>query len=85
MRSRLDGGERRGEGITTHRKSRKMSESLATYLTNSPFTPEQERKIKRYLDIIKDSGGFGTVEIEVKDSQIKFINLKEVRGLVEPK
>lgn len=69
----------------THRKSRKMSESLATYLTNSPFTPEQERKIKRYLDIIKDSGGFGTVEIEVKDSQIKFINLKEVRGLVETK
>ena len=62
-----------------------MSESPAVYLTNSPFTPEQERKIKRFLDVIKDSGGFGCVEIEVKDGQIKFINLKEVRGLVEPK
>ena len=62
-----------------------MSESQAVYLTNSPFTPEQERKIKRFLDVIKDSGGFGCVEIEVKEGKIKFINLKEVRGLVEPK
>lgn len=59
-----------------------MTETPAVYLVD-PLTPDQSRKLAKLLRIIRDEGGFGKIEIEVKDSKIKFINLKEVRGLVE--
>ena len=60
-----------------------LSETPGIYLNDSPLTLEQNRKLSRFLTIIRESGGFGKIEIEVKNGKIRFINLKEVRELVE--
>ena len=40
------------------------------------FTPDQERQIQRFLDIIRENGGYGVVKLEVKKGEIKFISLE---------
>ncbi len=44
----------------------------------SPFTPEQEHQILRFMEIINETGGFGSIKIEVVNGVIKFITLEEV-------
>ena len=57
-----------------------MTDTQTAYLPKRPLTVEQEDMIARYLQIIVTNGGYGTIELIVKDERIKFINLKEVLG-----
>ena len=51
-------------------------------MTANPFSPQQLADICRFLQIIMENGGHGIVEIVVKGGEVKFINLKEVKRLV---
>jgi len=47
-------------------------------MSNPLFTPDQEHQIRRFMEIINETGGFGAIKIEVVNGVIKFITLGEV-------
>lgn len=46
-----------------------MSESL---------TPDQLKRIQKFLDFIRANGGYGKIELEVKGGQVVMVIMKEV-------
>lgn len=48
-------------------------ENLDDYLL-----PEQYKQIRRFLEFIRENGGYGVIKLEVKKGEVKFINLGEV-------
>ena len=53
-----------------------MAELQAPY--GEPLNPDQLKLIDRLLAVIREHGGFGSIEIEVKGGSIKFINLEKL-------
>ena len=53
-----------------------MAEHQAPY--GEPLNPDQLKLIDELLAIIRNLGGFGTIELEVKAGCVKFINLEKL-------
>lgn len=54
-----------------------MAEIQAPY--GEPLNPDQLKLIDRLLAVIREHGGFGSIEIEVSEGRIKFIDLDKLR------
>jgi len=55
-----------------------MIETQAAYLPDNSLTIDQLKMIDGFLDIIRQHGGFGIINIEVKSGRVKFINLEKL-------
>ena len=59
-----------------------MTELQAPYLPENPFNAEQLKRIDNFMEFIKDNGGYGVIELIIKNSEIRFIALGKVSAEV---